>query len=297
MGRLSIQKTVRMPAPFLSQTALQDQIDEITHAYIAKNPEFVEIAIDKDPALKSVPKEEVPQILCTYPGVVAVAVHEVAHDLYKSGNFFTAIQLAQAAKARTGIDIHPGTSIGKNLFIDHGTGDVIGGTAIIGNNTQIMHHVTLGNFIDAKEKNEKLLEHRHPIIGNDCFIGPGVQVLGRVMVGDNVNIKPMAKILGNNIVIGKGVSIGAGAVIEDGVVIKAGVKIGPGAQILFHKMKDDNDFFVIDKHVAPHAMVGRDQAGGMESLSVFSLLRHVDEQWKLLTSSKSAGPKSASVER
>ena len=130
-----------------SQTELQNQIDEITDQYLKTHPAFTDVAIEKDAALKGKPREVVEQLLHVYPGVIAVAVHEEAYKLHKkggAGNIVIARELSEAAKTRTGIDIHPGTEIGENLFIDHGTGDVIGETARIGKNTQLMHKVTLG---------------------------------------------------------------------------------------------------------------------------------------------------------
>ena len=98
--------------------------------------------------------------------------------------------ISEKAKRKTGIEIHPGATIGKGLFIDHGTGVVIGETAIIGNNVTLFHGVTLGGT--GKEKGK-----RHPTIGNNVFIGSGAKILGNIIIGDNVKIGANAVILKN----------------------------------------------------------------------------------------------------
>ena len=111
------------------------------------------------------------------------------------------------AKRRTGIEIHPGATIGKGLFIDHGTGVVIGQTAIIGDNVTMFHGVTLGGT--GNEKTKK----RHPTIGNNVFIGSGAKVLGNINIGNNVKI-------GANAVVLKDVEEGRTIVGVPGCVVK-----------------------------------------------------------------------------
>ena len=110
--------------------------------------------------------------------------------LYRKKHYFWARWVSQRCARKTGIEIHPGATIGKGLFIDHGTGVVIGETAIIGNNATLFHGVTLGGT--GKEKGK-----RHPTIGNNVFIGSGAKILGNIIIGDNVKIGANAVILKN----------------------------------------------------------------------------------------------------
>jgi len=248
-----------MIARVRTQSELQNQIDDITHAYLEAHPEFIDVAIEKDAALKGLERAAVEQMLHFYPGVIAVAVHEVAHKLYKEGNvpsIVKARELAEAAHSRTGIDIHPGTTTGANLFIDHGTGDVIGETATIGRNTQIMHKVTLGAYANPKERRPEVLAHRHPEIGENCFIAVGVEVLGNVKVGNNVKLLSKSMLHGNNIRVEDDVRIGTGADIEDGCTIAKGIKIGEGAFI--HRGSGQ-----INVDIRPHSQVFRDDDGAL----------------------------------
>ena len=105
-------------------------------------------------------------------------------------HFFISRFLCEKAKRKTGIEIHPGAQIGSNLFIDHGTGVVIGETAIVGNNVTMFHGVTLGG--SGTPTSEK---KRHPTVGNNVFIGCGAKLLGNITVGDNVKIGANAVVL------------------------------------------------------------------------------------------------------
>lgn len=107
--------------------------------------------------------------------------YNLAHYLYMRGHYFWARYVSEFSKKRTGIEIHPGAVIGKNLFIDHGSGVVIGETAIVGDNVTIYHGVTLGGT--GKE-----IGKRHPTIGNNVFIGCGAKILGDITIGNNVKI-------------------------------------------------------------------------------------------------------------
>lgn len=137
----------------------------------------------KDPAATSLL-----QILFLYPGLKAVRMHRRANFFYKKGWFFIARFISQRAVKKTGIEIHPGATIGKRFFIDHGTGVVIGETTIIGNDVTIYQGVTLGGT--GKETGK-----RHPTIGNNVLIGAGAKVLGPFKIGDNSRIAAGAVVL------------------------------------------------------------------------------------------------------
>ena len=123
-----------------------------------------------------------------YPSFKVLIYYKIAHYFYIKKHYLIARYISERAKRRTGIEIHPGASIGKSLFIDHGVGVVIGETAIIGDNVTIFHDVTLGGT--GKEKGK-----RHPTIGNNVLIGSGAKVLGNIIIGDNVKIGANSVIL------------------------------------------------------------------------------------------------------
>jgi serine O-acetyltransferase len=137
----------------------------------------------KDPAARTTL-----EILLTYSGLHAVLFYRVAHQLYIRELFTLARIVSQFARLLTGIEIHPGAKIGKGLFIDHGSGVVIGETAEIGNNCLIYQGVTLGGT--GKERGK-----RHPTLGNNVMVGAGARVLGPFRVGDNVKIAANAVVL------------------------------------------------------------------------------------------------------
>ena len=130
----------------------------------------------RDPAARSAL-----EILLLYPGVKAVRSHRRAHWCYTHNLKFLARWISQASRRRTGIEIHPGATIGKRLVIDHGMGIVIGETAEIGDDCLIYHGVTLGGT--GKDTGK-----RHPTIGNNVLIGTGAKLLGPFTVGDNARI-------------------------------------------------------------------------------------------------------------
>lgn len=125
-----------------------------------------------------------------YPSFKAQVYHKISSYLYQKKHYFLARYLSEKAKRKTGIEIHPGATIGKGLFIDHGTGVIIGETAVIGNNVTIFHGVTLGGT--GKEKGK-----RHPTVEDNVFIGSGAKVLGNITIGKNVKIGANAVILEN----------------------------------------------------------------------------------------------------
>ncbi len=220
-----------MPAESFSQ--LQDKLDQLARDYIARHEGFAEFVQANDPALVGKDMNEVRAEIAFYPGVIAIAAHEAAHQLMEEakhdgqlGKRVQARQLTEAAHSRTGIDIHPGTTIGENCFLDHGTGDVIGETAKLGKNTRIYHGVTLGAYGKPES-----LAHRHPEVGDNCIISVGVQVLGNAKIGNNVSIGAGARLMGNHITVGDGASIGAGAQIGENNHIEAGARVGAGVVI------------------------------------------------------------------
>lgn len=145
--------------------------------------EIINTIKERDPAIKST-KEAL-----LYPCFKAMVYYYLSHKLYLKKHFFMARHLCEKAKRKTGIEIHPGASIGKNLFIDHGTGVVIGETAVIGDNVTMFHGVTLGGTGNEKDKK------RHPTIGNNVFIGSGAKILGNITIGNNVKIGANAVVL------------------------------------------------------------------------------------------------------
>jgi serine O-acetyltransferase len=139
----------------------------------------LEAAYAGDPAARSVD-----EVLLCYPCVIAVIHHRIAHELCLLGAPLVARIIAEIAHSRTGIDIHPGASIGESFFIDHGTGVVIGQTAIIGNRVRIYQAVTLGARSFATDADGNLVNQpRHPIIEDDVTIYSGATILGRITIG------------------------------------------------------------------------------------------------------------------
>ena len=131
-----------------------------------------------------------PEILIGYPGMTAIIHHRLAHVLHRQGARLVARMMAEIAHSRTGIDIHPGATIGPSFFIDHGTGVVIGETAIIGERVRIYQAVTLGARHFPTDDNGALIKGnaRHPIIEDDVVIYAGATILGRITVGHGSTI-------------------------------------------------------------------------------------------------------------
>ena len=139
--------------------------------------------MERDPAAKSRL-----EVLLFYPTVKAMAYHRLAHRLYKSGHTTLARWISQHSRHATGIEIHPGATIGKGFFIDHGDGVVIGETTVIGNNVTLYQGVTLGGT-------GKDVGKRHPTIGDNVVIGAGAKVLGPFTVGCGSKIGASAVVL------------------------------------------------------------------------------------------------------
>ena len=144
---------------------------------------FLQSIIDRDPAAKSKLS-----LILTYPGVKAVFFHRVANFFQLAKFHLVARIISQLSRFFTGIEIHPGAKIGKNLFIDHGMGVVIGETSEIGNNVTIYHMATLGGIAPSINSNEQRQVKRHPTLGDCVVVGSGAQILGPVIIGANAKI-------------------------------------------------------------------------------------------------------------
>ena len=151
---------------------------------------YLESIKKRDPAAKSLAS-----IILTYPGVKAVFFHQISNFFYKAGFDLIARIISQIVRFFTGIEIHPGAKIGKNLFIDHGMGVVIGETSEIGDNVTIYHAVTLGGSSPSIDSERQRHEKRHPTIGNDVVVGSGAQIIGPIKVGNNARIASNAVVV------------------------------------------------------------------------------------------------------
>ena len=171
--------------------------------------EQIDTIFREDPAAKSVL-----EIVLCYPGFHAILLHRLAHRLYGSGLNLPARLISQFSRAITGIEIHPGATIGRRFFIDHGMGVVIGETSEIGDDVLLYQNVTLGGT--GKERGK-----RHPTIGNNVVIGTGAKVLG-------------------NIYIGNYVKVGAGSVVIHSVPAHSTVVGIPGRVVRARLDTDDN---------------------------------------------------------
>jgi serine O-acetyltransferase len=147
--------------------------------------EDVATVFEADPAARSYL-----EVLICYPGLHAVWAHHLSHWLWRHGMRFLARLNSQFARLFTGIEIHPGAELGQRLFIDHGTGTVIGETAIVGNDVTLYQGVTLGGT--GKEKGK-----RHPTLGNNISIGSGAKLLGNITIGDNCRVGAGSVVLRN----------------------------------------------------------------------------------------------------
>jgi len=138
--------------------------------------EDIAAVFESDPAARSYL-----EVVVCYPGLHAVWAHHLSHWLWLHGMRFLARLVSQIARLFTGIEIHPGAEIGRRLFIDHGTGTVIGETAIVGDDVTLYQGVTLGGT--GKEKGK-----RHPTLGNNISVGSGAKLLGNITIGDNCRV-------------------------------------------------------------------------------------------------------------
>ena len=167
--------------------ALGEQANCITREFAAGLPEIrallvsdVQAAFSGDPAATSVA-----EIMLCYPGTIAILYYRLAHRLHQLGSPFLARLICDISHTLTGIDIHPGARIGASFFIDHGTGVVIGETAIIGQRVRLYQHVTLGAKRFPADEQGALIKGvpRHPIVEDDVVIYAGATILGRITIG------------------------------------------------------------------------------------------------------------------
>ena len=159
-----------------------DDCEEKKMGIISYIREEIQVVRERDPAIRS--NMEV----FLYPSFRVILKYRLAHKLYLKKHYFLARWISQRAARKTGIEIHPGATIGKGLFIDHGSGVIIGETAVIGNNVTLYQGVTLGGT--GKEKGK-----RHPTLGNNVMVGAGAKILGAFEVGDNCSIAANAVLL------------------------------------------------------------------------------------------------------
>ena len=155
--------------------------------------DFLQSIIDRDPAAKSKLS-----LILTYPGVKAVFFHKVANFFALAKFDLIARIISQLSRFLTGIEIHPKAKIGKNLFIDHGMGVVIGETSEIGDNVTIYHNVTLGGISPSINTDNQRNLKRHPTLQDNVVVGSGAQILGPIIVGKN-------SLIGANAVVTKDV--------------------------------------------------------------------------------------------
>ena len=145
--------------------------------------DFLQSIIDRDPAAKSKLS-----LILTYPGIKAIFFYKIANFFAIAKFDLVARIISQFSRFLTGIEIHPRAKIGKNLFIDHGMGVVIGETSEIGDNVTIYHMVTLGGISPSINSNDQRGSKRHPTLMENVVVGSGAQVLGPVVVGKNAKI-------------------------------------------------------------------------------------------------------------
>lgn len=145
--------------------------------------EDIDSVFDRDPAARSRI-----EVFLLYPHIKSLIAYKISHNLYLKKRFFLARWVSNIGRKMTGIEIHPGATIGKGLFIDHGMGVVIGETAVIGNNVTMFHGATLGGTGNEKGK-------RHPTVGDNVTIGSSAKILGNIYIGSGVRIGANAVVL------------------------------------------------------------------------------------------------------
>ena len=215
-----------------------------------------QIIFERDPAARNWL-----EVLFCYPGLQALVFHRLAHHLHRLGLPFIPRLISHVARFLTGIEIHPGASIGQSVFIDHGMGVVIGETAIVGDSTLIYQGVTLGGT--GKESGK-----RHPTVGSGVVVGAGAKVLGNIQVGDNVRFGAGSVVLRN--VPSNCTVVG----IPGRIIYRSGVRVDP----LEHGSLPDSEAEVI------RALVDR-----LESLEQqLQTLQHQHSSQPLLSASLEA---------
>lgn len=189
LGRLSdqVERSLAFTAPSATPDERGEKAIAITREFGAKLAEIrgllvsdLRAAYRGDPAATSMT-----EILLGYPGMRAVVAHRLAHELYLREATLAARLIAEVAHCRTGIDIHPGARIGPGFFIDHGTGVVVGETAVVGSHVRLYQGVTLGARHFPADETGTLIKavDRHPIVEDDVVIYAGATILGRVIIG------------------------------------------------------------------------------------------------------------------
>ena len=154
--------------------------------------DYLQSIIDRDPAARSKLS-----VILTYPGVKAVFFHRIANFFATAKFDLIARIISQFSRFLTGIEIHPRAKIGKNLFIDHGMGVLIGETSDIADNVTIYHMVTLGGISPSINSNDQREIKRHPTLHDNVVVGSGAQILGPVVVGKNARIGANAVVTKN----------------------------------------------------------------------------------------------------
>ncbi|MBK8783334.1 MAG: serine O-acetyltransferase [Anaerolineales bacterium] len=206
----------------------------------------VKSVLERDPAARNVL-----EVLLCYSGLHAIWAHRLAHKLWKSGFKLLARWLSQVTRGITGIEIHPGATLGNNFFIDHGMGVVIGETAEVGDNVTLYHGVTLGGTSSQKVK-------RHPTLEDNVVVGAGAKILGAITIG-------------------KGSRIGANAVVVKSTPPNS-VIVGVPGQVLVRNY--EHSPIDLDHNLMPDA-IGE---------TVAALVVHVEELEKRLNSHSSNSP-------
>ena len=144
---------------------------------------YLESVIKRDPAARNII-----YVVLTYPGVKAVFFHFISNKIWNLKFYLIAKMISQLSRFLTGVEIHPAAKIGKNLFIDHGNGVVIGETSEIGNNVTIYHGVTLGGISPSEKSYNQINTKRHPTIMDNVIIGSSAQILGPIKIGKSSRI-------------------------------------------------------------------------------------------------------------
>jgi len=190
--QLELFYVARQHQEAIDEQSLKAQANNIVRLFAAALPRLrqildidVQAAYSGDPAAHSVD-----EVLLCYPGILAIIYYRLAHTLYELGVPLLARIVAELAHSSTGIDIHPGAQIGSGFFIDHGTGVVIGETAVIGERVRVYQAVTLGAKTFPKDETGALQKGlpRHPIVEDDVVIYAGATVLGRITIGKGSTI-------------------------------------------------------------------------------------------------------------
>jgi serine O-acetyltransferase len=180
------------PPAGLAKPDITKEAHRLTVEFLGRLPDIrevlhtdVEAAFNGDPAAAS--REE---IIVSYPFVEAISVQRLAHELFAKQVPLIPRIMTEWAHGRTGMDLHPGARIGPYFFVDHGTGTVVGETAVIGNQVILFHGVTLGGISRLKEK-------RHPTVGDRVVIGAGATILGNITIGADAKVGANAVVMGD----------------------------------------------------------------------------------------------------